>query len=498
MLYITPRPTQVCTQILKDRAVLGDVTVRGIHLGFIPVDADVMSLETPGIWRSVFLDSEISGLWNVAHSLMKLQLFFGLIPKLSAKGEHACTVVSLMKRMCSEADPEMYDASASEIDHCVVLDRSVDLVSPMMTQMTYEGVIDELIGIRNSCVEVDASVTASKGNKRGKTIISLNSSDHLYREIRDFHYRTLGSWLHKKTSEVRNRYDEVKSSSMVKSAQDTTIGQMKDVVKKLKVTSAEHNYLLTHTNLAHHFHPRVKSLTFDQKIEKEKSLVGDTSNCEEYVEAQIAQAKTFEACARLLCLLSHTRTVYPKRLTFFINEIVESFGYPVLFALRNLQKVGAIADISKRCPWPTLKKRLALWKENVNTKKPDDVRYVYAGYSPVSVRLVEHAHGGGWSKIKDVLDLLPGPVVETKQLSRKKAPPPSQGTADSKKKKTTLVVFVGGVTYAEISALRKLGELNGRQYLVAATHFTNGGKLVSELREIRMLKARAGSAPRRI
>lgn len=34
-----------------------------------------------------------------------------------------------------------------EIDTLVVLDRDVDLYSPMVTPLTYEGLIDEIIGI---------------------------------------------------------------------------------------------------------------------------------------------------------------------------------------------------------------------------------------------------------------------------------------------------------------------------------------------------------------
>jgi hypothetical protein len=30
-----------------------------------------------------------------------------------------------------------------------VLDRRVDMISPLLTQLTYEGLIDELVGIKN-------------------------------------------------------------------------------------------------------------------------------------------------------------------------------------------------------------------------------------------------------------------------------------------------------------------------------------------------------------
>lgn len=38
----------------------------------------------------------------------------------------------------------------SQIDHLLLLDRGVDLLTPLATQLTYEGLIDEIFGISNS------------------------------------------------------------------------------------------------------------------------------------------------------------------------------------------------------------------------------------------------------------------------------------------------------------------------------------------------------------
>ena len=39
---------------------------------------------------------------------------------------------------------------APEIDQLILIDRDVDLVTPLCTQLTYEGLIDEIHGINNS------------------------------------------------------------------------------------------------------------------------------------------------------------------------------------------------------------------------------------------------------------------------------------------------------------------------------------------------------------
>ncbi len=41
-----------------------------------------------------------------------------------------------------------------QIDSLVIIDRSVDLLSTLPTQLTYEGLIDELFGISQASVKV--------------------------------------------------------------------------------------------------------------------------------------------------------------------------------------------------------------------------------------------------------------------------------------------------------------------------------------------------------
>lgn len=39
--------------------------------------------------------------------------------------------------------------SGSRVDSLIILDRRVDMITPLLTQLTYEGLVDELIGIKN-------------------------------------------------------------------------------------------------------------------------------------------------------------------------------------------------------------------------------------------------------------------------------------------------------------------------------------------------------------
>ncbi len=133
-----------------------------------------------------------------------------------------------------------------------------------------------------------------------------------------------------------------------------------------------------------------------------------------------------------------------------------------------------------------LRKRLNLTLDDVNEQEPNDTAYVHSVYAPLSIRLIESfAKPGGWRGIRDVLDLLPGPTLEEAQML-----PPSlrrrgvdDGASSGDRPRTTLVVFVGGCTYAEISALRFLSQLEeaNTEYLVATTSVVNGNTFLQSL-----------------
>lgn len=87
----------------------------------------------------------------------------------------------------------------------ILLDREVDLVTPMMTQITYEGLIDEVTGIKQGAVQYaprerkdaggSSSAAAAGGpggggdGGRGRVGTTLlNSTDPFYKEFRDLPY----------------------------------------------------------------------------------------------------------------------------------------------------------------------------------------------------------------------------------------------------------------------------------------------------------------------
>jgi hypothetical protein len=85
---------------------------------------------------------------------MSIQRRHGLFPRIIGKGDRARKLADQLIRMRTEEDVEDGTgpgslAPSSVLGELIVIDREVDFVTPLMTQLTYEGLIDETIGINN-------------------------------------------------------------------------------------------------------------------------------------------------------------------------------------------------------------------------------------------------------------------------------------------------------------------------------------------------------------
>lgn len=137
----------------------------------------------------LLLENDYTSLQLMANALMRMQSFYGVIPNVTAIGSNAIAVVDMILQKRAESN-EKESNLPPEIDRLIVIDRNVDLVTPFVFPLTYEGLIDEVMGIEcGSSTLVDKQVTHSangeKVEKETKTVLRLNNTDSLYQELRD-------------------------------------------------------------------------------------------------------------------------------------------------------------------------------------------------------------------------------------------------------------------------------------------------------------------------
>ncbi len=157
-VYFVPCPTVICTQILREWQVYDDLSVIGaMDVDLIPLDEDILSLELDASFKQLYLADDNTPLVNVAKSIMKLQRLFGCISVLHSKGSRADAVVDMVLQMQAKQDAAgkvLGGGRMPQIDTCLILDRDVDLVTPLLSPLTYEALIDEFMGINQGTLKV--------------------------------------------------------------------------------------------------------------------------------------------------------------------------------------------------------------------------------------------------------------------------------------------------------------------------------------------------------
>jgi vacuolar protein sorting-associated protein 33A len=100
-------------------------------------------------------NGDLSSISSSAQALMQLQSTHGLFPRLTGKGDKAKTLADMLLKMRQESIIDsrttLYGVGQSQsIESLIIIDREVDFITPLLTQLTYEGLIDEKNGIKNS------------------------------------------------------------------------------------------------------------------------------------------------------------------------------------------------------------------------------------------------------------------------------------------------------------------------------------------------------------
>ncbi|RHZ09433.1 hypothetical protein DYB26_009042 [Aphanomyces astaci] len=252
-LYYAPKRTLACDEMLKKAGVMGSLVIGEFPMDLVPVEEDILSLELSDGFNDLFVHNDRSSLHTVAGSVNKLQSLFGLIPNVKYKGSMSQVVVESMALFQKKRQAEGHGVGSvePEIDTLILLDRTVDLVSPLVTPFTYEGLLDEIIGITNGVVKVDAELVEDDSDKAkkqpaapsGLVPVNLNSTDALYAEVRDYHTERLGAHLQNKAREIRERYEEFRKKN-------ASISEIRDFVKRIPGLKQSYAALQLHINFA--------------------------------------------------------------------------------------------------------------------------------------------------------------------------------------------------------------------------------------------------------
>ncbi|KAJ6028173.1 hypothetical protein N7540_003749 [Penicillium herquei] len=537
-IFLAPRRTLVSNAVLEEAGIIGDVNIAEFPLHFLPLEQDVLSLELDDAFGDLFLHKDPGSIFHSAKALMGIQQRHGYFPRIVGKGDNARRLAELLLRMRKELDAEessgLADPSArgllpsANTESLIIIDRDVDFGTPLLTQLTYEGLIDEYVGIKNNQADVDTSIVgqgpapqaqeSSKSpqqTKQGlKRKIQLDASDQLFNQLRDANFAIVGDILNKVARRLETEYETRHSAK--------TTNELREFVNKLPSYQLEHQSLRVHTNLAEEIMRLTRSETFRKilDVQQNNAAGSDPVSQHETIEELIARDAPLKHVLRLMCLEScMAGGIRPKDLENFKRQVVQAYGHQHMLTFWALEKMELLQPRSSattmllpatgaqpgiKTNYGYLRKNLRLVIEEVSEKEPNDISYVYSGFAPLSVRLVQcvlqkpyilslikggspaamintaSAASPGWLGFEDVVKSARGSTFSIVQKGDDKAVRARQTLSGNNTTKTVYVFFLGGITFTEIAALRFIAaqEAPRRKIIICTTGIINGDRMM--------------------
>ncbi len=470
---------------------------------------------------------------------MQQQQKYGLFPRILGKGDNGKRLADLLIRMRTEVTAGESSNSAgpsslgltpsSTIDSLIIIDREVDFPTVLLTQLTYEGLLDEVFNISANQTEVDSSVVGGTGPQPGQTgsastsmkrKILVDPKDTLYSELGDANFAIVGNLLNK----VARR---LQSSTERNQLAAKTTSELREFVAKLPGYQAEQASLKLHTNLAEEIIKFTRTDIFTRSLEVQQNLMSgaDPTTQHDTITELINRDVSLSIILRLLCLESTTNAgMRPKDLETFKRAVIQAYGPQHILTVASLEKMGLLsarggvglggapAKPGSVTNYTPLRKSLCLWDDEVNESDPNDISYTFSGYAPLSIRIIQsiiqkqtlanlvkplanpqasaqaNPLAQGLRIFDDASKYVRGATFDEVQAGEEKAAKAksmlngSHGDAG----KTIVVFFLGGVTRAEIAALRFIGrklketggEGRGSRVVICATNIVRGDGLV--------------------
>ncbi|KAF2186990.1 vacuolar sorting protein-like protein [Zopfia rhizophila CBS 207.26] len=529
-IFWVPRRTMVSDQLLEETGVLGEANVSEWPLHFIPLAEDVLSLELDDAVTDLYLRKDPTSIYLSAKALMLQQQKHGLFPRIIGKGDNAKRLADLLIRMRTEVSAGESSNStgqsvlgltpSSTIDSLIIIDREVDFPTVLLTQLTYEGLIDEVFNISANQTEIDSSVVGGAAPQLGQTgsastsmkrKILIDPKDALYTTLGDSNFAIVGNLLNK----VARR---LQSSTERNQLAAKTTAELRDFVAKLPGYQAEQASLKLHTSLAEEIIKHTRTDIFTRSLEVQQNIMSgaDPITQHDSITELISRNIPLPTILRLLCLESTVNAgIRHKDLEIFKRAIIQAYGPQHMLTLSSLEQMsllqprGGSGSVTIYTP---LRKSLRLWDDEVNEVDPNDISYVFSGYAPLSVRLVQsiiqkqtlanlvkpssHPQASAQSNplaqglriFDDASKYVRGATFDETQTGEEKAVKARSmlNGSHNDSGKTIAVFFLGGITRAEIAALRFIrgklkeagGEGRGSRIVICSTGIVKGDGLV--------------------
>ena len=468
-IIFIPQINNECLTFIKSGTLKLYCKIDNLNVDMYSLDRDLLSLEDHYAFYNLYVKDDLNILSILSKCIIKYEAIFGKIKYKYYKGSYAKKLNQLLINE-EETLSLDYDNNLETLG-CFIFDRNVDMITPFCTNFIYEGLIDEYFGINFNSIKISSKILEKEKDENIK--IDLSENDKFYTNIKDYNFSEIRAYLPRRLQEHSKILEEGKKK----------IDDMKKIqenLEKVKLIKEERSSLTTHINIADNIAQKQKEpIAKNYLIMEQSILAGDVSNeAYEFIDNELTKKSEEFNLLKILCLISSIKNGIKYKIYDQIKrEFFQIYGFQELFLWKNLEKLGVLKAQDNNNFYSTINKKLNLMsEEELDTKEQKDTSYVFNGFCPITIRLIEKMIEKGWNGIKDILKEIPGefkyPDDESEIISQKTD------------KQFILLVFIGGLTYGELAAIRYLNKtIRNKKFIILTTHMINSKKIYDSLKK---------------
>ena len=464
-----PKINLECENYLKDSYNYACFNKHNLNMDIYPLDYEILSLELNQSFHELYAINNYNSIFLLNRAIIKYETVFGKI-------KYKYYLGSLGKKLKDLLEEEEKNANLDEEQStlaCVLLDRSIDMITPLITNNIYEALLDDNFNINLN--EINVPIKMLDSNSKNNTIqtIDLSKKDKFYTNIKDYGFNQIRSYLPSRLQEQNKILEESKKRT-------TDLVKIQEDLKNLTKIKEERTSLTNHINLADYIGKKERYPLSRFYYTYEQGLLYGTvpEKFFDFIFDEIRKKSEEYDILKIICLYSIINSGYKNKIYDQLRkEFFLVYGFQELFLWRNLEKLGILKAADNKSIYQTILKKLNLInEEQFESKEQKDISYIYNGFCPIILKLLEKMLEKGWGNIKDILKELSGefeyPQDESEIISTK---------GD---KQFILLIFIGGITYGELAGVRYLNsKLRNKKFIIITTNMINSKKLFDQMKK---------------
>lgn len=447
-IVMIPRYSPSCQQVFEKLPNHEEIHIVEIHAEIIPIAANKFIIPIPLAYNNCFCEADISDVYTISRALLRLTLIHGFPSRVFTAGTISRRVFELMqdlkRNICPDNSSMYFPTKGAKYDDLFIIDRSCDNVTPFITQCTYAGRLDEAFNPQYGYMRLPDGVTM-EGYAPGSTI-KLDENDLVYKEVASMNVAYAFDWMRNLSTEATQI--QVLLNKTRGTPEWRQHSRRATEILKIRPYNVLHYQLFDKIPMAQSFVRHARDFQFDV-------VFNNSTNFDTILD--FIHRGRFTDAIQMLILSSVTSDGIPiSTLKRFEEQLLSLVGFDFVRDWIRLQAGGLITSrtfMKFGSRFSSLMRELKLLIDDEKAPTND----FYAGYYPITARLVEGALKTGWGPSSVCAKAMKNFDIELNTYKIDEQQPPKK-SGDGKPFRRVLVFVVGGMTITEMSIFEKMGQ----------------------------------------